>query len=95
MTMFDVPEWIQNPKEAPTDHYYEVELTPLQRVAFLDLLDNKKVPKKIIKEIGDAVAMARQMDGELPKERFNWKKMEAEAEKRGSTIADYLWDKRS
>lgn len=96
--MFDVPEWMRGSpdldEEPKDEHYYEVELTPIQRYALLDILNERKLPPvRITNSIINAVATGRRIGTKLIRERLNWSELEGEARRQGVSVIDILFDR--
>lgn len=90
-------------KPEEPDTYFELRLTAKQRKALIGLLNGQACSTVMRNAIEDAVRTAQEFE-RLPI-RLDWRKFEkdvgetweklmAEAEKRGSTIRDYLFDNR-
>lgn len=79
------------PKAA--SHYFEVELTPVQRDALLLLLDGGHVPAGAVADLAAAVRDARRIDAPLFRERLDWPELEREARRQGVSVIDILWDR--
>lgn len=77
----------------PPDHYFEVILTPYLKRQLGRLLSGKDIPENTIKELLNAVKAARRYD--LPLSLVSWEQWEAEAKKRGETLADFIYDSES
>jgi hypothetical protein len=94
---FEVPEWMQGvkpDKEDDDSFYYEIELTPRQRYALLDILNQRKRPPvRVTNSIIHAVAQARHIGTKLLRERLDWKELEREAKRQGCSVVDILFDR--
>lgn len=79
----------------PDDHYFEVDLTPVQRLGLIDILQGRgaRIPPNLRKEIETAVLDARRFEGKLNRARLDWSGVEAEASRQGVGIVDILWDR--
>ena len=73
------------------DHYYEVELTPRLRDFTLRLV-RALAPAPAHEALVEALEIGRRIDCPLPKERFDWDQLEAEAQRMGCSVADRIWD---
>lgn len=79
------------PKQA--SHYFETELTPIQRDALLLLLDGGSVPEAALAELSAAVRDSRRIEMPLYRSRLDWGELEREARRQGCSAADILWDR--
>jgi hypothetical protein len=90
-TMLKRPK--RSEKEPPT-HYFEIELDPEQRAFLLEVLRRSNAHKARLRPLIEAIGEARRINAPLVRARLDWTQAENEARQRGSSLADWLWDKR-
>ena len=81
----------KKPEPQEPDHYFEVKLTPVQRRALLEVLDGKSIGGALRNHLIEQLKKAARFD---VVEGMNWQRHEEEARRRGSSIVDYIFDKR-
>ena len=79
------------PKQA--SHYFEIEMTPVQRDQLLLLLDGGAIPAPALAELSAAVHDSRRVEMPLYRTRLDWAELEREARRQGCSAADILWDR--
>ena len=79
------------PKQA--SHYFECEMTPVQRDQLLLLLDGGAIPAPALAELSAAVHDSRRVEMPLYRTRLDWAELEREARRQGCSAADILWDR--
>lgn len=78
-------------KAESADHYYEFRLSPQHREALIELLEGGSVPEATLRVIAQRLKAAERYDC-LPF-KVNWSHYEAEAKKRGESLADFIFDR--
>ena len=85
------PKPEEPPKQAA--HYFETEMTPIQRDQLLLLLDGGQIPEAALAELSAAVRDSRRVEMPLYRTRLNWAELEREARRQGCSAADILFDR--
>lgn len=81
-------------EEAPT-HHFSFDLTPKQREQLLDLLEHDKRPSIADRRyLAERIRNARRRSGPpLPDATIDWESAEREANERGGTVIDLIFDR--
>lgn len=77
--------------ESPTDHFFEVRLTPAQRERLLELCEGKTVSVARRNVLAQVLRAAERFDGRP----YNWAEAERKAAERGESLADWIYDAES
>ncbi len=80
-------------EKPPETFYYEVELTPDQHILLLEIVRRVAGPRSKMEPLVEALATARRMDTPLRRAKLDWTMAENESKRRGSSIADWLYDR--